>query len=129
MLSGTIVNNMGIFKKTVGRNRLTGMCHFKITNNVCYINNLFVDYKFRNNKIGSLLLRRVEDYLKFNTQALTVKVNVKNYSQDSTYDFYTKNGYKIKHEHEKLYVDDFGEYNIITLEKPVYNFSVYSKQF
>ena len=123
MLSGTIINNLGIFKKTLGRNRLSGICQFKITNNVCYINNLFVDYKFRNNNIGSLLLKKTEDYIKFNTKTHTLKVNVKNYNQDGTYEFYIKNGYKIKQDRKKTYVDDFGEYNIITLEKHVYNFT------
>lgn len=85
--------NIGILKKICENSNIIGKCNFSISKNICYINNIYIDKQYRNNYIGSTLLRKVEEYSKQNN---INKINMIIHKEffEKTEEFYIKNGYK-----------------------------------
>ncbi|MBI96165.1 hypothetical protein CL656_03380 [bacterium] len=112
-----ILNNLITFKKTVNFKEIA-LCKIMTYNNICTINHLFVDKKYRNLNYGSELLKIVENHCIHNNIEL-INVTVHEDSLSNTRFFYFKNGYLINYKIDsKIHLtncDD--EYTLINMYK------------
>ena len=97
-------------------NNISGYCVFRIANDNTYINNIQVKKEFRNNNIGSLLLKQVETFSEFN-EILSIRTTVHKQCLSSLEEFYIKNNFKILYTSNKYYDDGENIFETINMIK------------
>lgn len=98
-------------------NKKVGSCNFILQNKNCYINNIYVSPKFRNQYIGSSLLNQIQNYSLNNK---INKINLVIYQEPycNLIDFYKKNKFIINESTpNNIYDDGLIIYDIIKLYK------------
>ena len=74
-----------------------GSLSFTIQNNMTIINNIIVTDRFRRKGFGSIFVKNIETYTKFQYNCKVIKLTA--YQADSNtnvYNFFEKNGYKMQ---------------------------------
>ncbi len=97
------------------------------TNNIGYINNIFVDLEKQRKGYGSKMLNEVEKYLSNSYNINTYRIlawHQRNRKNASLHKFYYKNGYKkefdSKNEIETIYDDEYNKFDMIQLIKKIH---------
>ena len=112
-------NGINILKKINTSNYLEGICKFSMNNDTIIIYSIDVKEQYRNNKIGTNLLKMVEICGKENN-IKNIKLTAYSKHPDNLEDFYIKNGYKNILERNCYNYDDGNYiYNLIQMEKQI----------
>tara|TARA_B110000208_G_scaffold110826_1_gene136901 strand:+ start:715 stop:1077 length:363 start_codon:yes stop_codon:yes gene_type:complete len=103
--------------KFISNQKIIGSCIFGIIDKNLRIYNIQVNKEYRNNKIGSLLLKEVETYGKQHKNIKSISLTAHEDSDSNLQYFYQKNGFKIVNNSLLNYDDGINIYNLIDMKK------------